>query len=65
MLPHLHMQKVLMLPHLHGIKAAQFTRRIMMISQVTVPSDFFRSTKGAQNNNEKPRGYSWHEAVQG
>ena len=41
------MQKVLMLPHLLGIKTALFTRRIIMNNQSIVPSGSFKSTNGA------------------
>ena len=52
------MQKVLMLPDLPGMKTGQFTRRIVMIIQ---------SILGEFNNNSKhkPKGYLWHEGIQG
>ena len=53
------MQKILMLPHLPGTKAALFTRRIIMINQSIAPLGTFK------NNSNKLRGYLWLEAIQG
>ena len=53
------MQKILMLPHLPGIKTVLFTRRIIMINQSIAPLGTFK------NKSNKLRGYLWHEAIQG
>ena len=53
------MQKVLILPHLHGMNMAQFTRRIVMINQSIVPVGEFKN-----NSKHKPKGYLWHEGIQ-
>ena len=52
------MQKVLMLPHLLGMKTAQFTRRIVMINQKMVPLGEFKN-----NSKHKPKGYLWHKGT--
>ena len=54
------MQKVLMLPHLPGMKTAQFTRPIVTINQSIVPLGEFKN-----NSKHKPKGYLWHEGIQG
>ena len=59
------MEKILMPPHLPGIKTALFTKQIIMINQGVVPLGSFKSTNRAQNNNKKPKGYLWNEAIQG
>ena len=59
------MEKILMSPHLPGIKTALFTKQIIMINQGVVPLGSFKSTNRAQNNNKKPKGYLWNEAIQG
>ena len=59
------MEKILMQPHLPGIKTALFTKQIIMINQGVVPLGSFKSTNRAQNNNKKPRGYLRNEAIQG
>ena len=53
------MQKIIMLPHLPGIKTALFTRRILMINQTIAPLGGYKSGKGT------PFGFLWHEAIQG
>ena len=59
------MEKILMPPHLPGIKTALFTKQIIMINQGAVSLGSFKSTNRAQNNNKKPKGYLWNEAIQG
>ena len=59
------MEKMLMPPHLPGIKTALFTKQIIMINKGVVPLGSFKSTNRAQNNNKKPKGYLWNEAIQG
>ena len=53
------MQKILMLPHVCGIKTALFTRRIIMINKSIAPLGTFK------DNSNKTRGYLWHEVIQG
>ena len=59
------MQKVLMPPHLPGIKTALFAVQIIMVNQSIVPLGSFKSINGAQNINKKPKGYLGQEAIQG
>ena len=56
------MQKVLMLPHLPGMKTALFTQRIILINQSIVPVGKFSEII---DQDKKARGYIWHEAIQG
>ena len=56
------MQKVLMLPHLPGMKTALFTRRIIMINQSIVLVGEFSEIPDQE---KKAKGYIWHEAIQG
>ena len=56
------MQKVLMLPHLPGMKTALFTRRIIMINQSIVSVGEFSEIPDQE---KKAKGYIWHEAIQG
>ena len=53
------MQKIIMLPHLPGIKTALLTRRILMINQTIAPLG------GSSKGLGKPIGFLWHEGVQG
>ena len=53
------MQKVIMLPHMPGLKTALFTRRILMINQTIAPLGGIKSGCG------QPIGYLWHEGIQG
>ena len=57
------MQKVLMLPHLPGIKTALFTRWIIKINQSIAPLGSVKSRNGAQNNNKQTRGYLCNEVI--
>ena len=52
------MQKIIMLPHLPGLKTALFTRRILMVNQTIAPL-------GGQSKGGKPLAYLWHEGIQG
>ena len=58
------MQKVMMLPHLPGIKTALFTRRIIMINESIVPLGKFKDHR-KNSESMKAMGYIWHEAIQG
>ena len=51
------MQKIVMLPHLSGLKTAVFTRRILVINETIAPL-------GGKENGGKLIGFLWHETVQ-
>ena len=53
------MQKIIMLPHLPGIKTALFTWRILMINQTIAPIGGIKSGDG------RPQAYLWHEGIRG
>ena len=53
------MEKVIMLPHLPGIKTSLFTRRIIMFNQTIAPLG------GKGSGDGKAIGFLWHEATQG
>ena len=53
------MQKIIMIPHLPGIKTALFTQHIFLINQTIAPLE--GSSKGCR----KPIGFLWHKGIQG
>ena len=53
------MQKMLMLPHMPGVKAAIFTKRIIMFHETFAPLG------GKKIANTKPVGVIWHEGISG